>query len=149
MMHENEFPPPYNMKKHYGACFLHSGSHLSEVAVLRAGPCHLGGLCKVHREPAVVIVVNAPHIVGARQLIFFVGHAGVTATAYIGCSSVQLRAHLHQWTSLPLARRQSLRCAGTVRSVMHLKSAEREKKLKMDHMHEKNKTKTKNKAKKR
>ena len=58
-------------------------SHLSKVAVLGAGPCHLGGLGRVHREPAVVIVVHAPHVIGARQLIFFVGHAGVTGTAYI------------------------------------------------------------------
>ena len=100
--------------------------HLGKVAVLGAGPCHLGGLCGVHREPTVVIVVNAPHVIRARQLIFFVGHAGVTGTAYIWRSTVQLGAHLHLRTTLPLARRHPLRCARTACSVMHLESAERE-----------------------
>lgn len=97
-------------------------SNLSKVAVLGAGPCHLGGFCRVHWEPAV-----APHIIGARQLIFFVGHAAIIGTAYIWCSAVQLWTHLRHWTTLLPGRWQSLRFAWALYSVMDLKSAKRKR----------------------
>lgn len=97
-------------------------SNLSKVAVLGAGPCHLGGFCRVHWEPAV-----APHIIGARQLIFFVGHAAIMGMAYIWCSAVQLWTHVQHWTTLLPDRWQSLRFAWAVYSVMDLKSAKRKR----------------------
>lgn len=65
----------------FGTSFV---AHLSEVTVLGAGSRHLGSLSGgVHGQPVAVIAANAPHVIGARQLIFLVGHAGVTGTAYI------------------------------------------------------------------
>lgn len=61
------------------------GSDLGEVAVLGAGPRHLGGVSRVHRQSTV-----PSGVIGARQLVLFVGHAAVMGTAYIGYLAVQL-----------------------------------------------------------
>lgn len=62
-----------------------TGSDLGEVAVFGAGPRHLGGVSRAHRQTTVPSCV-----IGARQLVLFVGHAAVMGTAYIGCLAVQL-----------------------------------------------------------
>lgn len=76
-----------------------TGSDLGEVAVFGAGPRHLGGVSGAHRQTTV-----PPRVIGARQLVLFVGHAAVMGAACIGCLAVQLRAPLHHWTTLPLDR---------------------------------------------
>ena len=98
-------------------------SDLSEVAVLWSGPCHFGALSRVQGEPAV-----PSYVIRARQLILFVGHAAVMGTVYIGCLAVQLWAHLHHWTTLPLDWWCSLGYAWGLDTVMDLKPTQRTEK---------------------